>query len=780
MWMLFLVTIAFAVLTQLFIPTQKAKAGTFSDFDFPQIEDGTPIFYVAGRVRLNGPNLLWYGDFSSRPIKKKSGLFNTSTVGYKYSLGFHLGLCLGDGVRLRKIYFGGDDPAWIANGSGAGPSYAIEVWKDSLYRDASLGFNAAVPNLNDIGLNDGVSSLKTNGPWEIFKDADYSGESMVVNGDYPNLAGTPFQDSISSMRPLGGVVAPEADFEGVGESIGVRMNNPDAFGGEDSGGGFDITFDFYEGNTTQTFNAYLVEKAQTADNFISGFRGLSYLVMRGYIGNTTQLQNVSAEIERVPDPLELGVKAKVGSEGDVNPANVLYELLTKNFAALSVNPESLNVASFVAAGNTFYDEDEGISISAGGSSAAISGTFQDILKQVDATMYEDPIDGQVYLKLIRDDYVLADLPVLDQSNIEQVSSYAINLWADTKNKIRVSYEDRTKNYETRVAVAEDMANVAFQGSQSKPVNTDHKYVKRSAHANRIAARELTIYSTPLANIRLASMQFDLNLRPGSPVLLNYPEYNISNLVVRVTKADLGDLENNRLLLDLTGDKFSKTEVIYGAPADSGFTPPSLAVADIERAVFQESPRWFNSRQTEVVFADSPRVMVLPVAANTAQIAYSVFAKDTFEQYSAIITRIGYPLYATTQVQYPASYLFDTATGIELAFISEPEELLSATADQIRTTGDNLIQINDEIIGFESFILNGSGRYVLRGVHRGLLDTVPALHPAGSHVYWMGVENVGSREFFMNSTVTLSLASISPSGSREATTGVVVSFPGELP
>lgn len=679
MWMLFLVTVVFALLTSLFSPTQKAKAGTFDDFDFPQIEDGSPVFYIAGRVRMNGPNLIWYGDFTSQKIKKRTGLFKKSVVGHKYFLGWQLGLCIGADVKLRKIWFGSDDPSWTGN---------------------------------------------------------------------------------------------------TGELIGGNMKDLEAFGGADSGGGYDITFDFYEGNTTQDFNAYLVNKV--VGDPVSAFRGLCYIVMRGYIGNATQLQNVSVELDRVPDPLALGARALIGTEGDVNPANVLYELLSNNFGALGVNPSKVNVASFIAGGIRFYDEDEGISISAGGNPTAISNMFQDILKQVDATMYEDPLDGQIYLKLIRDDYVIDDLPVLDQSNITQMSSYAINLWADTKNKVRVSYQDRTKNYEDRVAVAEDMANVAFQGSQSKPVNSDHKYVKRSAHANRIATRELAIYSTPLANIRAASFRFDLNLRPGTPVLLNYPEYQISNLVARVTKVDLGDLENNRLLLELTGDKFARSLAIYGAPSTSGWVQPSFKAANIVNAIVQESPRWFNVVQDGVQNPDAARIMALPAAANAAQLGFSLYARTTTETaYEQIISGGAFVAKGVTQTAYPQSYAFDTATGIELASIDAAEVLVAATTALIRSRGDNLIQINGEIMAFETVDLTGP-LPKLKGIRRGLLDTTPVLHPIGSRVYWIEAENVGLREFASTATATTVLASNAVSGAQDDTTGVPVPVPGALP
>lgn len=42
------------------------------DFDFPQAEDGKDASLVFGDCWIEDPNVLWYGDLSSRAIKSKS------------------------------------------------------------------------------------------------------------------------------------------------------------------------------------------------------------------------------------------------------------------------------------------------------------------------------------------------------------------------------------------------------------------------------------------------------------------------------------------------------------------------------------------------------------------------------------------------------------------------------------------------------------------------------------------------------------------------------------
>lgn len=48
----------------------KPKPASLQDFDAPTAEDGRPIPVVFGTVWLKGPNVLWFGDLQSEPIKK--------------------------------------------------------------------------------------------------------------------------------------------------------------------------------------------------------------------------------------------------------------------------------------------------------------------------------------------------------------------------------------------------------------------------------------------------------------------------------------------------------------------------------------------------------------------------------------------------------------------------------------------------------------------------------------------------------------------------------------
>lgn len=104
---------------------ENARADSLDNVDFPRATEDAPIPFILGKVRLNAPNTIWYGDFTSVPIteKIKTGLFSSKriTVGYQYYLGLDLALGMGPGVVLNKIYID-EKEVWTGTSSATVPT----------------------------------------------------------------------------------------------------------------------------------------------------------------------------------------------------------------------------------------------------------------------------------------------------------------------------------------------------------------------------------------------------------------------------------------------------------------------------------------------------------------------------------------------------------------------------------------------------------------------------------------------------------------------------------
>ena len=70
---LILLIVSYYVSAALAPKPPKPKPAALEDFDIPVAEQGRPVPVVFGTMLITGPNVLWYGDLRTTPIKSKGG-----------------------------------------------------------------------------------------------------------------------------------------------------------------------------------------------------------------------------------------------------------------------------------------------------------------------------------------------------------------------------------------------------------------------------------------------------------------------------------------------------------------------------------------------------------------------------------------------------------------------------------------------------------------------------------------------------------------------------------
>lgn len=102
-WITLLISLAITIVGELLRPKPKMeerRPSSLGDFRFPTIDESRAIPVIFGRVKQSGPNVVWWGDLTAVPIKKKvkTGLFSSKKViqGYKYYLGVQCVIGWGD------------------------------------------------------------------------------------------------------------------------------------------------------------------------------------------------------------------------------------------------------------------------------------------------------------------------------------------------------------------------------------------------------------------------------------------------------------------------------------------------------------------------------------------------------------------------------------------------------------------------------------------------------------------------------------------------------------
>jgi hypothetical protein len=509
---------------------------------------------------------------------------------------------------------------------------------------------------------------------------------------------------------------------------------PDLFGGEDQEGGIEGLFDFYPGGDTQPANDYL--EGQVAGN-IPGYRGVCHLVARRpYFGTSPYIKEISMVLRRCPNSLGLtGGHENIG--GDANPAAMIYEILTAPTGrnGLGVSPGLIDIDNFRSIGDDLFDEDFGLSMIQDRAVSA-KDLIQEILRHIDGIIFVEPSTGLLTLKLVRFDYLVGSLPILDKSNCT-VTDFSRPAAADLKNTVRVTYIDRAAGFQERVAQAQDLAGIAAGGGEVSTIDLNYRGVSNAAIAQKGAAKGLMGLGYPVPHVHIESNRIAWNFRPGTVFKLNWAPLGISSLVCRVTRIGQGNLLSGTINIEAVEDIFAIDWTGYADPPSSGWEDPIGDVPDL----------------TAYTATEAPYVMALEYGGHTgdSQIVLIMAARGLDGTSSGFNC---YPLaYPGPGWEPETVYYFFTPTGVLESGIDETSTELHVTLgpdmDRIDSVGQadfakgtNVVWIengtdgeNDEFIAFKTVAL-GSGKLILSDLARGCLDTKPRAFISGRRVWFV--------------------------------------------
>ena len=525
------------------------------------------------------------------------------------------------------------------------------------------------------------------------------------------------------------------------------INMPDLFGGDEEGGGIVGTMDIHWGSQTQGQNDYLV--VWWGADILPQYRGVTYMVLRHMnFGKNPSPQPWQFVIERIPDVLGQGAYATItDADGNLtaNGAECIYEILTNDRWGVGMPVEDIDLVSFQNAGVTLYNEGLGYCGQIVNTQPAWTA-IRTILSHMNANLYQDPTTGLLGLKLIREDYVLANLPEFNESNAV-LEEFKRGSWAEIVNETAVKYTDIARRFSEGSAQAQNLAAIQAMGeitsnSIDLPGLTTHEL------AQDAASRSNRVSSVPITRGRLKTTRSAYNLFQGSAFKISFPHFGISDLPCRVTAIDYGSLTEGRISIEFVEDPFNHVNP-YASPTDltdnticgplalylSGYQPADDPGADygVGRTEVIEVPYWhlgaaerrfwgFVSRRTNQdiywwpylsIHASPYERLVLPRTFNP----YGVLDQD-LDKEGAL-----------------------TVTSVTVRSLGDMEFLTSTDAAG-RVAGKRLAILENakgeqEIVAWETITSNNDGSYVLTNVMRGVLDTVPLDCFKGSRVlfYW---------------------------------------------
>ena len=524
----------------------------------------------------------------------------------------------------------------------------------------------------------------------------------------------------------------------------IEVSAPELFGGEKREGGIAGSVDVAFGEPTQASNDYLQAKIGTPQ---PAYRGVLGLILRQiYLAaNNPYVKPWAVRVKRC---FRDWYAAKAEIAGAANPAHILYECLTNAAWGMGYPIASIDGASFQAAADTLAAEGFGLNL-LWLQQSKIEQFVGEVLDHIGGVLTTSPSTGRFVLKLVRADYSPAALPVLDPSNVIELESFQRAAWGETTNELVLIYSKPETFKETSLTV-QDLANIQAQGAV---VSQTRRYpgITSDALAARVALRDLAAVSTPLAKVRLKVNRRAWALTPGDVFTLTWAPLGIEGLVLRIAALDAGTLAEGAIGIDAVEDVFGLPAASYTAPQPSGWVDPVPAPSPVSPRRILEAPYWDVAR-----------------AMSAAELAY-LDATDCFLQVLGGRPAAG-ALHYEIQSKTSSASTYDERGQGEFG----PHAVLAAAVSQAVTSTltyhsevdldlvavGSYAYLNDEVVALTA--LNTSAKTLT--VSRGVLDSVPVAHAAGSRLWFAdGFQGVDPTEYAVGETINARLLTVTGKG-----------------
>lgn len=412
---------------------------------------------------------------------------------------------------------------------------------------------------------------------------------------------------------------------------------------------------------------------------------------------------------------------------DANPAHIIYECLTNTAWGMGSPTTALDYDSFDTASQTLYAEAFGLSM-LWTRQSTIQDFVQEVLDHIQGVLYVEPTNGLLTLTLIRGDYDAGTLNELTPDNAD-LSGFSRKLWGEIVNEISVTWTNPDNEQEETVT-AHDIASIAMQ---SGVVSDSRNYygVRKAWLAQQLAWRDLRSAGQPLASCDAEVDRTQWQLRPASVVKLTWPEYGLSEIVMRVMSIDYGRPGDPSIKLSLVEDVFGLDIGSYEDPPSSEWEDPTAEPQAMEFVDIFTMPLFFARQSTVAAFVDSPEYPEV-----VAGILASTSSSDTYE----------YQLWDEVALTTGDPEWQNIGTNNVIGRAQLADEMLAAvTTSAVEITGK--IGNTSPVIGGFAIIGEagepGNEIALVTAVtgstfdlKRGTLDTVPRTWPTGTPIWFV--------------------------------------------
>lgn len=420
------------------------------------------------------------------------------------------------------------------------------------------------------------------------------------------------------------------------------------------------------------------------------------------------------------DPSAL-LNAVLGALGGViamNPAHIIYECYTNRDWGRGLDPSRLDLDAFEAAADTLHGEGFGLCIK-WARQDTLANFVGAILDHIGAVVFTSRRTGKIVLRLVRDDYDPASLPLFTpNTGLLGIDDSDTGATDKAINEVVVKWRDPRSNEIGQVR-AQNLAGIRTHGVISE--TTEYLGIPTADLAARIAQRDLTAYSSGIKKLKVRLDRRGRVVEPGGVFRISDPARGISNLVLRA-----GRLEDSGGEIVIAGvqDVFGLPATSYVQPELPNWSPPSSLPVPLvyQRAIelpYRELVR--ITTPADLGYIGDTNSYLLPLAVKPASLALAL-GFDTH-------TRVG--LSGAFEERAGGEFVPSATLVGALDYLDTTAAITGASAlDEVAIGSAALI--GDEIVRVDA--LDVSTGAITLG--RGCADTVPAQHEAGARIWFI--------------------------------------------
>lgn len=441
-----------------------------------------------------------------------------------------------------------------------------------------------------------------------------------------------------------------------------------------------------------------------------------------------------------PSALTAVVVGALSGLRGMNPAHMLYESISH--PDMQGEPVGvINDASFRAAADRLFSEGFGLCTTYDSDAETAQQFQQRICDVIGAVLSQSRIDGQYYLDLVRGGQNLVGLPIIGEAD-DDIIEFRQEPSAVTEavNVMRVEWFDPQAKEDRVTAPLGAQGHIRSSGEQI-PETRVYPEIPAESLALRVCKRDLKAGATPLSRFRLTIRPRFRRLRPGQYFRLQAPSEGIADMVCLIGSVEHGTQRDGRMKIVAVQDVYTMPETVHIEPEPGLWTPPST--------VPLPSPhqRAFEAPYVELA-ATLPAAELAELAPDLGFVVTAATRPAGALNYEVATSAAGLPFESKATADWcPSALIVEgggrTATVFTLASMSDLD-LVSVGSWALW---------EDEICRVDAL----DGALGTATLARGCADTVPAVHPAGTRIYFCG-DWVGSdpQEYVDGETVAAKL------------------------